>query len=109
MADIDPGVCEQVFHLELEDLIVDVDVAMNLCLPNQISHSLDISAVSGHRHLLSISEGPAQVRGIFDHGERALRGLLPHNPLGWVRNSSRISIGGSAESGTRLRPRPPRR
>ena len=94
MADIDPGVCEQVFHLELEDLIVDVDVAMNLCLPNQISHSLDISAVSGHRHLLSISEGRAQVRGIFDHGERALRGLLPHNPLGWVRNSSRISIGG---------------
>jgi hypothetical protein len=44
-----------VLHFEREDLIVDVDVAMNLRLPNQISDSLDISAVSGHRHLLSIS------------------------------------------------------
>src|SRR5262249_4476254 len=57
MADIDPGVCEQVLHFEREDFIVDVDVAMNLRLPNQISDGLDISAVSGHRHLLSISKG----------------------------------------------------
>src|SRR6516162_8369826 len=56
MADIDPSVCEQVLHFEREDFIVDVDVAMNLRLPNQISDSLDISAVFGHRYLLSISK-----------------------------------------------------
>src|SRR5262249_27852063 len=57
MADIDPGVREQVLHFEREDFIVDVDVAMNLGLPNQTSDSLDISTVSGHRHLLRISKG----------------------------------------------------
>src|SRR5262249_59818306 len=56
MADIDPGVGEQVLHLEREDFIVDVDVAMNLRLVHQIADSLDISAVPRHRHLLSISK-----------------------------------------------------
>jgi len=41
---------------KLEDLIVDVDVAMNLRLANQIPDSLDISAVPRHRHLLGISK-----------------------------------------------------
>src|SRR5262249_4063201 len=56
VADIDPGVCEQVLHFERKDFIVDVDVAMNLRLPNQTSDSLGISTVPRHRHLLSISE-----------------------------------------------------
>ena len=65
MADIDPGVCEQVLHFELEDLIVDVDVAMNLCLVNQISDSLDVSTISGHRNLLSSSKRSSTGGGIL--------------------------------------------
>src|SRR6476659_1179938 len=82
MVDIYPGVCEQVFHLELEDLIVDGDVAMNLSLSNQISHSLDISAVSGHRRLLSISEGRASSSRHFRSRGTCAQRPSPSQPLG---------------------------
>src|SRR6516165_8161679 len=94
MADIDPGVGEQVLHLEREDLIVDVDVAMNLRLANQIPDSLDISAVPRHRHLLGIStRSGTSSRPIRSRRTWAKRPSC-YSPLGWVRNSSRISIGG---------------
>ena len=53
VADIDPGVGEQVLHLELEHLLVDIDVAMDLGLADQVADGLGVAAVSAHRHLLS--------------------------------------------------------
>ena len=94
MADIDPGVCEQVLHFEREDFIVDVDVAMNLGLSNQISDSLGICAVSGHRHLLSISKRVAHKFAAYSITKTMRPQISSYSPLGWVRNSSRISIGG---------------
>src|SRR5262249_51627170 len=94
MADIDPGVCEQVLHFEREDFIVDVDVAMNLRLANQISDSLGISAVPRHRHLLSISKrSSTSLRRIRSRGTCARR-PSPYRPVRWPRNSTIISIGG---------------
>jgi hypothetical protein len=51
VADIDPCVGEQVLHLELKHLLVDVDVAMDLGFPDQVADGFDVAAVSIHRHL----------------------------------------------------------
>ncbi len=55
VADIDPGVGEQVLHLELEHLLVEIDVAMDLGLADQIADGLAVAAVSVHRPLLTAS------------------------------------------------------
>ena len=51
VADINPGVGEQVLHLEVKHLLVDVDVAMDLGFPDQVADGFDVAAVSIHRHL----------------------------------------------------------
>jgi hypothetical protein len=45
MPDIHPGVGEQVLHLELEQLLVDIEVAMDLGLAHQGRDGLPIAAV----------------------------------------------------------------
>ena len=51
VADINPGVGEQVLHLELKHLLVNIDVAMDLGFPDQVADGFDVAAVSIHRHL----------------------------------------------------------
>ncbi len=65
MADIHPGVGEQVLHLQLEDFLVDVDVAMHLGVAHQTAHRLGIAPVSGHR-LRSPAHRSITSRGDFD-------------------------------------------
>src|ERR1700742_3390196 len=55
VADIDPGVGEQVLHLKLEHLLVDINVAMDLRLADQVADGLAVAAVSVHRPLLTAS------------------------------------------------------
>ena len=50
VADIDPGVGEQVLHLELEHFLVDIDVAMDFGLANEAAHGFGISAISVSVH-----------------------------------------------------------
>src|SRR5262249_54710801 len=103
MADIDPGVCEQVLHFEREDFIVDIDVAMNLRLPNQTSDSLGISAVSGQRHLVRTSQRSSTSSGPIRSLRPCARRPAPYGPWGWLRNSS-----GAASAGwTWAEARPP--
>ena len=48
MADIDPGVGEQVLHLQVEDLLVDINVAMDLGLPHQVADRRCVRPVLAH-------------------------------------------------------------
>ena len=46
MTDIDPCIGEQMVHFELEDFLVDIDIAMHLALANQTSDCFDIAFVA---------------------------------------------------------------
>src|SRR6266700_298247 len=50
VADIDPGPTENPFHLELEELGVDVDIAVDTVRPDELP---DRRTIIRHRHLLS--------------------------------------------------------
>ncbi len=54
VAHVVPGVVEEVLHLQVEDLLVDVHVAMHFRFPHQRLHGLRVSGVSGHGHLLLV-------------------------------------------------------
>src|SRR5436190_9598363 len=64
MADIGPGVGEDMLHLELEHLLVDIDVAVYLGLAHETLDGFDVAAISGHRNLLP--QRSSTSRGDFD-------------------------------------------
>ena len=66
MADIDPGIGEDMLHLELEHLLVDVDVAMDLGLADQPFDRFEVSTVLGHQRLLTEDQRSSTRRGVFD-------------------------------------------
>jgi len=66
VADIDPGIGEQVLHLELEHFVVDIDVAVDFGVPDQAANSFGIPAISGHRSLLARNHRSNTSRGVFD-------------------------------------------
>ena len=64
MADIDPGVGEQVLHLELKHLVVDIDVAMHLGVADQTFDGIRIATITVHHCLLSSYKSSTR-RGVF--------------------------------------------
>ena len=52
VADIDPGIGEQVLHFEIEHLPVDVDVAVDFGLPHEVMNRRGICPVMAHAVLL---------------------------------------------------------
>ena len=53
VSDIDPGVGEQVLHLQVEDFLVDIDIAVDLGLAHQVANGGCVSVILAHAHLLS--------------------------------------------------------
>ena len=48
VADIDPGVGEQVLHLQVEDFLIDIDVAVDFGLAHKVMNSCGVAIVFAH-------------------------------------------------------------
>ena len=66
MADIDPAVREKLFHLQLEDLFINVCVAMNSVAFDQTGDGLTVSSVAIHGFLLFPVQMSMTSLGDFD-------------------------------------------
>ena len=66
MTDIDPGVREQVLHLEFEDLLVDIDIAVNfICLnPAAVRSILPIFRKLTEMTLAGVTSVKERIAGI---------------------------------------------
>src|SRR6185312_6147582 len=78
VADIDPGVGEEVLHLELEHFLVDIHVAMHFGGPDEVLDRGDVASVSRHGRLLRIPLRARYFRSkIFRRARGADVGTLP--------------------------------
>src|SRR3569832_653205 len=102
VADINPGVGEEMLHLELEHFLVDIDVAMHFGGPDEVLDGGSVASVSRH------GRAPAHSLRARYFRSKIIRGATGeiYKPFGCDINSSMISGGGIMHSSERLAPRP---